>query len=165
MNRPIMSLHTGSQIGVAKDVIINPHTLSVLGWWCEPGKRVLLTSEIRENGSHGVVIDDENNMADRTELHRHQEVLNLKFFLIGKDVKSSDKKIGRITDFAVDEAFIVQKLYVDKSLIKGLTSDTLLVSRSQIIEVTDKYIVIADGSVSETKKSLAEKLGVAPQSA
>lgn len=168
-NVPITSLRLGRVIGVAKTPVINPHNLSILGWRCSqtgaPGEHILLYSQIRQHTHEGIFVDDANALSDGGDLHRDADVLRANFELIGKLVKSPSKKLGKVTDYAVDESAAIQKIYVEQSLIKALASDTLLISRSQIVEVTDHYITVADGSASEPKKSLAEKLGAAPQSA
>lgn len=168
-NIPITSLRLGANIGVAKTPIINPHNLTILGWSCSqsgaPGEHILLYSQIRQKTPEAIFVDDANALADQAELHRHIDVLRANFTLLGKLVKTPSKKLGKVVDYAVDDSASVQKIYVEKSMIKSLASDTLLISRTQIIEVTDHYITVADATSSEPQKSLAEKLGVAPQSA
>ncbi len=167
-NLDIRSLRLGASIGRAKSPIINPHNLTILGWHCiqlgAPGNFILLFNHIRENHDGVIYVNDTTDLSDPTELHRHQDILNLNFELLTKLVRSPSKKIGKVTDYSVDDAGNITKLYVEKSLIKSLASDTLLIDRSQITEVTDSYIMVADGTISESKKSISERLGVAAQS-
>jgi hypothetical protein len=50
----------------------------------------------------------------------------------------------------------VQKLYVARSLIKVFSAeDTVVVDRTQILEVTDNYILVRDTEVKATEEDLA----------
>jgi sporulation protein YlmC with PRC-barrel domain len=57
----------------------------------------------------------------------------------------SKHKVGKVTDYAVDnQTLYVQKIYVGPSLIKSLTSGQLSVDRNQIVEITNRRIIIKD---------------------
>lgn len=50
----------------------------------------------------------------------------------------------------------VQKLYVGRSPLKVLTPEpTLLIDRTQIVEVTDSYILVKDPEVEVSNEELA----------
>jgi putative hemolysin len=56
----------------------------------------------------------------------------------------------------------IQKLYVTRSLVKVFAAeDTLLVDRTQILEVTDHYILVRDTDVRVTDEEPAGALGTA----
>jgi sporulation protein YlmC with PRC-barrel domain len=157
-NRPIMSLRSGAQIGVAVQPIINPHNLKILGWWCssnaQPGDLVLLSDDIRENMPTGLAINDETDLCAPSDLVRHKDILQIHFQLIDKTVKTKSSKLGKVSDFSYDDSMFVQKLYVEKPLVKVFSAnDTLLIDRNQILEVTDDYILVdeADSKVSRAK--------------
>lgn len=154
-SQPIMSLRTGSQIGVAQEPIINPHNLKILGWWSTmPGSKssyVLLAEDVRERMPQGVAINDENELATTEDLVRHKEVLDIKFQLMDKQVKTKRQKLGRVSDFSYNDGMFIQKLYVSKPLAKVFSSeDTHVIDRSQILEVTDTCILVEDADVKAT---------------
>lgn len=158
MNRPVMSLRSGSQIGVAEAPIINPHNLKILGWWCDTpdGRQVLLAEELREAMPEGLAINDESALSDPPDLVRHREILDINFELIDKPVRTKRQKLGRVSDYCYNEGMFVQKLYVARPLRKVFSAeDTLLIDREQIIEVTDKYIMVRDTEVKATAEELA----------
>jgi len=159
VNRPVMSLRTGSQIAVATEPIINPHNLKILGWWCKaPGGRrlVLLTDDVREVMANGLAVNDDDALSAPEDLVRHSDTLNVNFVLIDKPVKTKRQKLGKVSDFSYNEGMFVQKLYVARPLHKVFTAeDTLLIDRTQILEVTDHYILVRDTEIKATAKELA----------
>jgi len=53
--------------------------------------------------------------------------------------------VGKVNDYAVDTSgMFVQKLYITQSLFKSLAGGNVGIDRSQIVEITDKKIVIHD---------------------
>ena len=158
LNRPIMSLRTGSQIAVAQVPIINPHNLKILGWWCDgpDGRQVLLADEVRDFAPEGIAVNNEDALSDTGDLVRHKEVLDINFELMDKPVRTKRQRIGRVSDFRYNEGMFVQKLYVARPLRKVFSAeDTLIIDREQIIEVTDKYIMVRDTEIKATAEELA----------
>jgi hypothetical protein len=149
-----MSLRSGGQIATAQEPILNPHNLKIVGWWCSsnliPGRTVLLADDVREVMPQGLAVNDESAISAPGDLVRHQDILNIRFELIDKLVKTKSHKLGKVSDFTYDDSMFVQKLYVSRSLVKLFSSeDTLIIDRVQILEITDKYILVdeADAKV------------------
>ena len=62
------------------------------------------------------------------------------------------KKLGKVLDYAVDpESMKVQKIYASQSLVKSLTGGSLSIDRDQIVEITNKEIVVQDAAVRVEK--------------
>lgn len=162
INRPVMSLRTGGEIALAVSPIINPHNLKVMGWWCKsPGgqQEVLLAEDVREVMPNGLAVNDEGALSAPDDLVRHKEVLDINFELMDKQVKTKRHKLGKVSDYSYNEGMLVQKLYVARPLRKVFTNeDTLLIDRTQIVEVTDHYILVRDAEV----KAGAEEFAAAP---
>ncbi len=150
LNRPILSLRTGGQIGEATSPIINPNNLKIEGFFVtdrfERKQLILLSQDIRDQLPQGFVVDDHEVLAEPTELVRLDSVLKLKFDLMGKPVATDKKqRLGKVDDYAVDSATLyVQKIYVAQRLIKSLSGGQLSIDRNQIVEITDKKIVVLD---------------------
>ena len=158
-NRPVMSLRTGGQIAVAIEPVINPHNLKILGWWCaEPGgqRAVLLSEDVRESMPNGLAVNNEDALSEPADLVRHKEILEINFELIDKLVRTKRQKLGKVNDFSYNDGMFVQKLYVARPLRKVFTSDdTLIIDREQILEVTDKYILVRDTEITATADEMA----------
>ena len=80
---------------------------------------------------------------------RMKSVIDIHFDLIGKSVVTENsKRLGKIADYAVDESsYYIQKLYVNPSLLKGITNEQFIIDRSQIVEITNKKIIIQDPTI------------------
>jgi sporulation protein YlmC with PRC-barrel domain len=150
LNRPVMSLRTGSQVATATGPIINPNNLKIEGFYCtdklEGKQLILLYQDIRDIIPQGFVIDDHDVLAEAEELIRLEKVLELNFDLIGKQVVTTSKdKVGKVSDYAVETTtMFIQKLYASQSILKSFTGGSLSIDRTQIVEITNKKVVIND---------------------
>ncbi|MBA3757400.1 hypothetical protein H0X09_00835 [Candidatus Saccharibacteria bacterium] len=158
-NQPVLSLHSGTQIAVALEPIINPHNLKILGWWCKSpgnGQLVLLAENLREIDANGLIVNDVDELTAPEDLVRHREVLDIRFQLLDKPVKTKNQKLGKVSDYSYNDGLFVQKLYVVRSLIKVFSSeDTVIVDRTQILEVTDHHILVRDNEIHATQEELS----------
>ncbi|MBX4201534.1 hypothetical protein KW803_01385 [Candidatus Saccharibacteria bacterium] len=159
LNQPVMSLRTGSQIGLAQTPIINPHNLKIMGWWCSgPGgqRQILLSEDVRESLTDGLAVNDEDDLSDPADLVRHKEILEVNFDLLDKQVRTKRQKLGKVSDYSYNDGMFIQKLYVARPLHKVFTSeDTLIIDRQQILEVTDRFILVRDTDIKATADELA----------
>lgn len=107
---------------------------------------VLLSQDIRDILPQGIVVNDQDVLTPPNDLVRLKDILSLNFQLVGKPVFSlSKERLGKVSDFAVEvETMYVQKIYVNQSVIKNLSGGGLSVDRSQIVEITNRKIVIQD---------------------
>jgi hypothetical protein len=150
INRPVLSLRTGTVVATAISPIINPNNLKIEGFYCDDrfnkDRLVLLYQDIRDLISQGFVINDHDVLSEPNELVRLKDVLELNFDLIGKPVETVSKvKVGKVTDFATEVGTMyVQKLYVSQPIYKSLTGGNLGVDRTQINEITNRRIIIND---------------------
>lgn len=150
VNRPVMSLRTGGEVAIALEPIINPDNLKIEGWFCQDrfskDHLVLLTQDVREIYKNGIIVNDHDVLVEPKELIRLQKVLELQYELINKPVQTANKKkIGKVSDYAVElPSLYIQKLYVAQSLIKSFNGGGLSVDRNQIVEVTNKRVVVQD---------------------
>ena len=78
------------------------------------------------------------------ELVRLKDIMDIGFELLGKQVVTANKeKVGKVVDFATElSTMYVQKLYVGQSLLKNLAGGNLGIDRGQIVEITDKRIIV-----------------------
>jgi uncharacterized protein YrrD len=150
LSAPVLSLRTGSPIGSIVGPIINPNNLKVEGWYVEDGfskdKLILLTQDIRDILPQGLAVNDHEVLSEPEELVRLKEVMDYKFELVGKYVTTTaDKKIGKVSDYAIEtESMFVKKIYVGQSIIKNFSGGTLSIDRTQIVEITNRRIVIEE---------------------
>ena len=150
INKPVMSLRTSAQVAVATEPIINPDNLKIEGFYCQDrfskNRIVLLSQDIRDILPQCYAINDHEVLAEPIELIRLKKVLQINYKLLGKPVFTvSKKKLGKVNDFAVElESMYIQKLYIGQPFIKSITGGQLSVDRSQIVEITNRKIVVND---------------------
>jgi len=151
INRPVLSLRTGGVVATTTTPIINPTNLKIEGFYCNDSFErkkvmVLLYQDIRDVIAQGFVVNDHDVLAEPGELVRLKEIMDLRFDLMGKPVSTISKhKIGKVVDFATETTTMyVQKIYAGQSLFKSLTGGSLGIDRTQIIEITDRKIVVQD---------------------
>jgi hypothetical protein len=159
VNQPVMSLRSGGQIAVATTPIVNPHNLKILGWWCKTTSgqmKVLLSEDVREIIPNGLAVNDEDALSSTEDLVRHKEILDTHFELMDKVVKTKRQKLGKVSDFSYNDGMFIQKLYVARPLHKLFTTeDTSIIDRTQILEVTDNYILVRDTEIKAGAEELA----------
>lgn len=158
-NTAIMSLQNGGQLGTTAQAIIDPRKLQVVAYHAignriqEPS--VLHTSDIREIGPLGIIVDSADTIMTLDEdLVRLQEVIELNFEIVGLQVIDEQKqKLGRVVEYTLEtEDFFIQKIHVSQSLLKNITNSNLIIHRSQIVELTDNYIVVKSSTIQEPVK-------------
>jgi len=104
----------------------------------------------------GLAVNDEEDLSSPDDLVRHKEILDIRFQLIDKPVRTKRRKLGKVSDYSYNDGMFVQKLYVVKPLRKVFTTeDTLIIDRTQILEVTDHYILVRDTEIPEGAEELA----------
>jgi sporulation protein YlmC with PRC-barrel domain len=150
LNQSVLSLRTSGEIASGTVPIFNPNNLKIEGFYCddrfEKKRLILLSQDIRDRIAGGFVVNDHEVLVEPNELIRLQKILEVDFGLIGKPVVTVNKqRLGKVNDYAVDsETLYVQKLYVTQKLIKSFSGGNLSVDRSQIVEITDRQIIVQE---------------------
>jgi uncharacterized protein YrrD len=153
-----MSIQSGTSLGVTGEPILDPRKLQVVAFYVNgprlQGANVLHVGDIREVGPMGFIVDNADSvMLLDDDLVRLQEVIDLNFTLIGKQVVDEHKqKLGKVAEYSVEnKGFFVQKIHVAQSMFKNLTSSKLIIHRTQIVELTDRMIVVRSGTVPHSQ--------------
>jgi sporulation protein YlmC with PRC-barrel domain len=156
-NVPIMSLQSGSSLGTTAEPIIDPRKLQIVAYYVTgpriQAKSVVHTSDIREFGPLGFIVDSADNVMELDDdLIRLKEVINFNFSLLGKTVVDDTKKrLGKVGEYTIEsDGFTVQKLHVTQTVIKNFTNSNLVIHRSQIVEITDSKIIVKSATLPET---------------
>lgn len=150
-NLPVMSLRTGTQVAVALAPVINPNNLKIEGFYCQDthskGKQevILINQDIRDIIPQGIVVNDYDVLTEASELVRLRDVLSMRFDVLGKLVTTTrHMRVGKVEDYSVElNSMYIQKLYISRPLYK-ISGGNLGVDRTQIVEITDKKIIIQD---------------------
>ena len=156
---PVMSLRTGGKVAIATEPIINPDNLKIVGWYCDDHfsnkTLILMAQDVRDFVPQGLAINDHDDLSDPEELIRLQDVLKLRFELLGKTVITDQKRrVGKVSDYATDiESLVITKLYVARPIYKSFNEGQRVIDRKQIIEINDHNIVVKDTDVRQASKA------------
>ncbi|MBQ3474044.1 hypothetical protein IJH24_01275 [Candidatus Saccharibacteria bacterium] len=149
---PVLSVQAGGRIAVISEAIVDPDTLKIIAFKvagpliAKSSANILDVKSIREYSNYGFVIDDIEELAERDDIVKISKVLDLNFSLIGLKVETKKhSKLGKVEDYTVtSEDFIVQQLVVKRRIIKSLLDPELIISRKEIVEITDYKVIVKD---------------------
>ncbi|MBR2659586.1 hypothetical protein IKD60_02385 [Candidatus Saccharibacteria bacterium] len=161
---PILSVHMGGRIAEVTGAIIDPDKLKVVAFYVdgpEVGREagnILQSKDIREYSSIGMIVDSSDEFINEDDVVALQKIIEIGFFLEGKTVETrKGTRLGRVTGYTVDsEGFIIQQLVVRRPLLKSFVDPELLISRSEIVKVTDDKVVVRDEESKIRKKAMTE---------
>ena len=148
IKRPVLSLRTGTQVATALAPIINPNNLKIEGFLCKSSNfkepAVLITQDIRDILPQGIAVNDEDVLSAADELVRLKNVIDINFELLGKHVETTAKqKLGKVSDYATETgSMFIKKIYVAQPIYKNFSGGNLGIDRTQIVEITNKKIVV-----------------------
>lgn len=148
-NTPVMSLQTGTELARTRQPIINPSNLKIVayelnGQLLTEQVSLLLTEDIREISTIGIIIDSSDEFIVPQDVVRINDIYRLNFSLPDKIVKDENgKKLGKVTNFSMEpNSFMIKQLIVKRPLLKSFSDTELIIDRTQITEVDDTTITI-----------------------
>lgn len=159
IGKNVLSLRNGTPVGRITGIVIDPNNLKIEGWYAQDNysrkNLVLLTQEIRDVLPQGFVVNDHEALTAPEDLVRLKKILQINFTLTDKPVVSNHKRrLGKVVDYAFEQdGFFIQKLYVAQSVLKSFSGGTLMIDRNQIVEITDRRIVVKEATVAEAERS------------
>jgi len=149
INTPIMGLQTGAKLAQTSKAIIDPSNLKIIGYIVDgpllsDHPSIIRMADVRELSDIGMIIDSNDEFIGTEDVIKVNEIYRLNFDPIGMKISEENGgKLGVVSDYNVDSSsFIIQQLSVRRGLIKSLTTSSLLVHRSQIIEINNKEIIV-----------------------
>ena len=164
-NVPLMGIQTGRRLGVVGEPIINPNNLQVVAWYVSGNMvgfspAVIFSEDIHELGHLGAIVDSADSILPLDNLVRLQEILDYGFSLRSLPVfDDTGRKLGVVDSFNFDsDDFLIKQIIIKPSFGVRLTAPQLIISRSQIIEINNKKIIVSSATkITQTKKKPAVK--------
>lgn len=146
---PIMSLQTGRTLATIGQPIVNPYDLHIVGFYVngtrlDHNPSVLFSSDIRELGALGAIVDSSDNIMSLDGLVRLEKILDYNFSLDSlRVIDERKRKLGTVENYAFDsDSFLIQQIFVRPTTVKRLSITHLAINRSQIIEIDNQKIVV-----------------------
>jgi sporulation protein YlmC with PRC-barrel domain len=163
-NLPVGALDEGTLIGRVHRVIVNPEDAKIIGYQVWVGKIlpkafVLSQQDVIEIDQSGLVTHTREDLLEKEEVVRINEIIKHKFNLIGlKAVAKNREYLGRITNAVVDtQSGDILRLYVRKIY------QELVFERSQIDKITWKEVILKYDP--KVKEKAEEPAGVQAEAA
>lgn len=161
----LYTVHTGGKIGEITAILVRETDLKLellIVNAIENNKKplYLLSSDIRALDGGKIIIDSYDRLSEAEDLLRHQDLIKSGNKLFGTKVQTqSGKKLGKVKDYSVDIThFFATKLHIRTSWSQKLFHETLIIDRSDIIDITKDKIIVRDATIKA--KSAAKVLPV-----
>ena len=148
----ILSVQAGGVIATVAEPVVDPNTLKVIAFRlsgplvAKSENNLLDVRSIREYSHYGMVIDDIDELIAASDVVKIENILKLNFALPGLKVETKKgSKLGKVIDYTVtSNDFVVQQIVVKRPAIKSLVDPELIISRKEIVEITDYKIIVKD---------------------
>jgi len=153
--QPIISLQTGQPVGWIDQPVLNMANLEVVAFTCRAPHRphlVLVARDIRQFAADCLIVDDEDELTEPGDIVRLKSNLANSYSPIGKRVLAdTGRRLGSVEDYSINlESSRVQRLYVRRPLWRTWFSSSLIIDRTQIIDVTPEQIIVRDATMTES---------------
>lgn len=162
---PILSVQAGGAIAEILDLIVDPDALKIIGFKvggplvAKSDANILDASSVREYSKFGLVIDAIEELVEPDDVVKIAKVLALNFGLTGLKVETrKGTKLGKVADFTVtSDNFEVQQIVVKRPVMKSFIDPELMISRKEIVEITDYKVIIRDEEKTAKKSAPKEE--------
>lgn len=155
---PVISLQTGTQLALTSRPIIDPRNLTIVAYEVDGPLLVqrpsfLRTNEIREMSPIGMIVDSSDDLIALDDVISLKKIHDFGFDLIGYNVIDEHKhKLGKVEDYTLETGgFVIQQISVKRTFFRSLTDTSLLIGRSQIVEVNDTTIIVKSTAKKEVE--------------
>ena len=149
---PILSLHMTGMIAKTSELIVDPNELKVVAFKLygpEVGKisgDYLCVENVREFSKLGMVVDSSDDFVEADEVIRLKKILALNFSLNGMKVESKKGSVlGKVEGYNVNpDSFYIEQLIVKRPFLKSFMDPELLISKNEVVKITDDKIIVKD---------------------
>ena len=149
INKNVMSLQTGTVLAKIIKSVVDPSDLKIAAFYLEDrfekkAQNFLMTKDIRELSPIGAIVDSSDEFVTKEDVISLEKIIQINIELVGMQVIDENKrKIGKVTDYAINSKdFFIWQLHVGHGFVKSISSVSSIISRNQIIEITDSQIVV-----------------------
>lgn len=146
---PVMGLQTGTKLAQTATPLIDPADLRVVAYKVEgpllnAKPSFLRIADVREIGQIGMIIDSADEFIALDDVIKIKQLHDLHFSLVGLPVMDDKRhRLGKVEDYSLDsDSFVIQQLHVRRGILQGLSETSVLIHRSQIVEINDKHIIV-----------------------
>lgn len=156
----VMDLRSRTRLGQIDEIVLNNENLKTAGFILKKrdiwNKETLVVGEtdIVEITNQGLVVSNENSVANLDESIRIKRLFEDNYFGVGqKVITKSGKYIGKVHDFLIDnKTFEIEKIYIKNMLKEKIISRDCIDSyiKNIIIIKDDRESIKVTSTVAET---------------
>lgn len=159
IGKPVVSIRLNASIGQISGVLVDPNRLSVAGLWVKtntnPEPLLLLNEDIRQLTSQRAIIDDQQQLAEPSDLPKLKAILTINYIIVGKKIVANGRKIGIAADFNFNnETYQVSHIVGRPAGLQRLRMSQLTFERRQITGIDDRQITVDIGPQTQKLPSL-----------
>lgn len=151
-------------IAKTEELVVDPNDLKVMAFKLygpEVGKQsgdYLKAEDVREFSSVGMVVDSSDDFVTEDEVIKLKEILELNFSLDGMRVESKKGTyLGKVENYVVNtDGFYVEQLVIRRPLLKAFLDPELLISKNEIVKITDDKIIVKDEEAKIRERATKE---------
>lgn len=168
---PVMSLQTGVELATVVNLIIDPSTLSILAYELE-GSHLDITpaflkiEDIRELSDVGFIIDSSDELLTLDDIVNNADDYKNPVQLENmKVVDTVGARLGKVEIAIMNtETFRIDQLQVRQPFFKSFTDTSLLIHRSQIVDIHDSTVVVRAATLThaDSKQSRSRQRPLNP---
>lgn len=148
IGKTVASVQSGLPCGTVYGFVINPNSLAIELLTIKDlrGTYYLLPGDIRHITAQRVIVDAEEKLSEADDLLRHQNLIKQGFDPVGKTiVTESKKKLGKVTNYAIDDtSWRAAKLYAAPGIIGSTLGKEHIIDSADIVQVEPKKIIVRD---------------------
>lgn len=155
---PVLSLQSAESLTRVTALMLNPDSLAVAAFSCTPRDRnqrhpIIVPRDIRQIAIDCILIDAEDVIGEADEVVRLASLVAEPFELRGMRVITEMKRtLGRVSDYTINlDTFALQKIDVQQSIFHSWLGASLMIDRSQIVEITKSEIIVREASVTQSR--------------
>ncbi len=156
---PIISLQTSDTVAWTERPVIDMSKLQIVGLYCHiPSQRppvLLVARDFRQLAADCLIIDNEDDLVDPSDIIRLQDILNANYSPLQKAVfTTAGQRLGTVEDYNFEpDSLRLHQLLVRPSLLKSWLGSNLTISRSQIVDLTPQHITVRDTAIHQSAQS------------
>jgi sporulation protein YlmC with PRC-barrel domain len=157
---PILSLQNAEAITQVKGLVMEIKSLEVIALTCEPRPQlakqpVLLMRDVRQVAIDCLLVNAAEDLVEAEDIVRLAPLLERDFQPQGlRVVTDMKRRVGRVEDYTINlQTYHLQKLYVRRSVLHSWMGASLIIDRAQIIEVSEREIIVRDASIPASSRS------------
>ncbi|MBW4061281.1 hypothetical protein HJC99_01775 [Candidatus Saccharibacteria bacterium] len=146
---PVISLQTGETIATVSSLVIDSGRLRLVGFQLDAGRSprtLLVMTSVRQLATDCIIVNDDDELSEPDDVVRFKPLLKEAYNPSGSHVQTeSGHHLGTVEEYTINlDSEDIQKVYVKPPFLRAWYSSSLIIDRTQIIDVAPTRIIVSD---------------------